>query len=128
MSSRQEVRHQLRRQAIVEAATIVFAEVGIHAATLEQVGAKVGLSKASLYYYVDSKEQLLVDVLEAVLTEIDERTQRQADPHANPLEQLRIRAKVHVETGVSTPAGQFIAANIDTLVKTERAAPTASPT
>ncbi len=122
MSDRQAVRRQLRRQSIIEAATVVFAETGIHAASLEQIGAKVGLSKASLYYYVDSKEQLLIDVLAAVLVEIEDRAQQQTDPVATPLEQLRVRAKVHVETGIATPAGQLIAANIDTFAKTERAA------
>lgn len=119
---RKDLRREIRRKAIVEAAAAVFAESGIHAATLDQIGERVGLSKASLYYYVDSKEQLVADVLEIVLDEIDARTAELTDPASSPVEQLRMRARAHVETAYRTAAGRMIVANLDALTGNEAAA------
>ncbi|GAB5469070.1 MAG: TetR/AcrR family transcriptional regulator [Rhodospirillales bacterium] len=122
MPTNQELRRAIRRQGIVEAAATVFAEQGIQAATLEQIGAKVGLSKASLYYYVDSKEALVAEVLKGVLDDIDARAQESCGSEADPLERLRCRAKAHVETAFLTPAGRLIVANLDALVSNKAAA------
>jgi len=115
MGSRQEQRHKLKLQLITEAAAEVFSERGIHAATLDQIGEKVGLSKASLYYYVKSKEQLVAEVLRSVLDAIDARTEEKTDPSASALEQLRVRAYSHVLASIDTPAGILIASNLDQL-------------
>jgi AcrR family transcriptional regulator len=72
-SERQERRWESRRDLIVRAAVDVFAEMGIEGATLDAVGERVGLTKASLYYYVKSKEELLGHVVGHVL-----RAQEQA--------------------------------------------------
>ncbi len=52
---RREWRWEARRDLIVRAAAEVMAEMGLERATLDAVGDRVGLSKASLYYYVKSK-------------------------------------------------------------------------
>ncbi|RJX36317.1 MAG: TetR/AcrR family transcriptional regulator [Desulfarculus sp.] len=49
----------LRKQQVIDAATRVFHQKGYHSATLEDVAAELGLSKAALYHYVSSKEDLL---------------------------------------------------------------------
>jgi len=114
MTSRQEKRHELRHRAIIEAATDIFAEKGIHATTLMEIGKEVGLSKASLYYYVKNKEQIIADVLRVVLDDINERTDKLTDPNSSALDKLKMRAKAHIEGGFST-TGQFIANNLDYL-------------
>jgi TetR/AcrR family transcriptional regulator, cholesterol catabolism regulator len=67
MASRKSLRKEIRKEAIIEAASRVFAEKGFSGATLDQIGEQVGLSKGSLYYYVNSKEELIANVLEHVL-------------------------------------------------------------
>jgi TetR/AcrR family transcriptional regulator, cholesterol catabolism regulator len=52
-----------RRQEIVEAATEVFRRRGYSAASIQEIADEVGLLKGSLYYYIDSKEDLLFAVL-----------------------------------------------------------------
>lgn len=121
MGSNQEKRHALRHRAIIEAATEVFAERGIHAATLVEIGEKVGLSKASLYYYVKNKEQIIADVLESVLADIDQRTAELTDPESRPLQQLKMRARAHIEGG-SSDSGRFIVMNLDHLAKEKNTA------
>ena len=122
MAARKDLRREIRRRAIVDAAAAVFAEHGIQSATLDQIGEKVGLSKASLYYYVKSKEQLIADVLAGVLEDIDARAAQLTDPDSNALDQLKMRARAHVETAFQTEAGRLIVANIDALVDTKTTA------
>ncbi len=52
-----------RRQAIVQAATQVFAERGYHGGSLRSIAERVGVSSASLVQYFQTKEGLLAAVL-----------------------------------------------------------------
>jgi AcrR family transcriptional regulator len=58
--------------AIREAAVRVFRAKGFRVASLNDVAEEVGMSRASLYYYVGSKEELFRDVVsEAVVSNIE---------------------------------------------------------
>jgi len=56
--------NEARWAEIVAAAAEVFYEVGYPAATLQEIASRVGLLKGSLYYYIESKEDLLFAVIE----------------------------------------------------------------
>lgn len=62
------VRTQARREAIVEAAARLFEEVGYEAASMNELSKRVGGSKATLYGYFASKEQLFVAVVQSLAT------------------------------------------------------------
>ena len=55
-----------RWRAIVEAAATVFKEKGYEAASTAEIGTRVGLLKGSLYYYIQTKEDLLFAVIQEV--------------------------------------------------------------
>jgi AcrR family transcriptional regulator len=88
---RQERRSADRRASnerwlsILEGANVVFRREGYARARLEDVAAEVGINRASLYYYVGTKEELLVALVEQPAYEMtkhcDEalRTNRPAD-------------------------------------------------
>lgn len=52
-----------RRQRIIEAAAEVFQEMGFDRANLGDIATAVGTDRASLYYYVSSKEELFHEVV-----------------------------------------------------------------
>lgn len=54
---------ETRREAILAAAKTVFEEVGFDQATMSEITARVGGSKATLYRYFDSKETLFQELL-----------------------------------------------------------------
>ncbi len=64
-----------RETAIRAAALRFFRQKGYHATSMQDIADAVGLYKGSLYYYVSSKEELLVRLFEGraehVLAEID---------------------------------------------------------
>jgi TetR/AcrR family transcriptional regulator, cholesterol catabolism regulator len=65
-----------RWNEVLEAAASVFNEKGYQAARIEDIAARVGILKGSLYYYIESKEDLLyallIDGHTKGLTTIDE--------------------------------------------------------
>ena len=92
------------------------------AATLDQIGDRLGLSKASLYYYIEGKDQLITAVLKVVLDHGNARALKLIDPATGPLEQLKMRAQAHVESAMLTPAGRVIISNLDIVVSVKAAA------
>ena len=64
--------HDLKRVAVVEAAARAFNERGYHNTSLDDIAAALGVTKPTVYYYVESKEQLLVECFRAGLERIRE--------------------------------------------------------
>lgn len=60
-----ERKRRMRRDQILDAAARIFARDGFHAARMDDIAAELGLTKAAIYYYCDSKADLFVQVIEA---------------------------------------------------------------
>jgi TetR/AcrR family transcriptional regulator, cholesterol catabolism regulator len=60
--------YQERVETIRRAAGRVFHQRGFHATKLNDIAAEAGVDRASLYYYVGSKEQLFRDVVSEAVT------------------------------------------------------------
>jgi AcrR family transcriptional regulator len=52
-----------KRQAILDAAAATFAELGFERASMSEICARLGGSKATLYSYFPSKESLFIEVM-----------------------------------------------------------------
>ena len=87
-----------RWAAILAAATTVFRELGYEKATLEDIANEVGINRATLYYYVGTKEELLVALL------------------AEPIEMVRTR--LEEDAAAKMPAPEKLAAALRNYVKT----------
>ena len=61
--ARRQRRRERSREEILEAARRVLLREGVAATTLDLVAAEAGLSKAGLYYYFDSKDALLFELV-----------------------------------------------------------------
>jgi AcrR family transcriptional regulator len=69
VDQRVALRQEARRQEVKAAAIAVFSERGYRAASMNDIAAKLGMGKASLYHYVASKEEMLIELYEDVLRE-----------------------------------------------------------
>ena len=54
---------EAKRQAILKAAAEIFREVGFERASMSEIRARIGGSKATLYNYFPSKEKLFFEVM-----------------------------------------------------------------
>lgn len=86
------------RQAEVTLAAIeIFWQKGYQAASIQDVADKVGVLKGSLYYYIDSKEDLLWRIIEDVHREWSEILGQASEVDAGPVERIHAFIKMHVE-------------------------------
>ena len=59
-AERQQQR-QAKRNAVLQAAAQLFNERGFHATSLDDIAARLHVSKPTLYYYVKNKDQILIE-------------------------------------------------------------------
>ena len=91
-----EVRSE-RRQALIEAAWRCAARQGYHAMTVDDVCLEAGVSKGAFYGYFDSKQHLLLTLLEEDAVEVDEIVADLSGRRMAPVERLRAFAEAMVE-------------------------------
>lgn len=70
MPENREISQDLKKNQILSAAKQVFGRFGYNKTTLDDVASAVGMKKASLYYYYDSKEELFKDVVKSETDEL----------------------------------------------------------
>jgi AcrR family transcriptional regulator len=83
--------YKARRAEIIHVAAHVFRELGYEAATLNDVAKQLGTDRASVYYYVASKEELLHEIVRDVLVrnlEAAETIRRRRAPVPEKIEAL----------------------------------------
>ena len=89
-----------KRTKIREAAAKLFAEKGFENTTTRDIAGAAGINNAALYYYFDSKEQLLYQILEEVMrTGLDRIAEIELSPR--PLkEKLALTLRIHTTAAV----------------------------
>ena len=79
-----------KRKAIIRAAAKVFNRRGSHGATLDDVAERLGVSKAALYRYVQSKQELLYACHEEAMDIARESIDKGEAEGRNGLEKIQI--------------------------------------
>ncbi len=78
-----------RRDHIIELATRLFAEKGVAATTVRDIGEAAGILSGSLYYHFSSKEAIVEEIVRRYLTGLAESYRRVLEVHAEPRARLR---------------------------------------
>ena len=79
----------MTRDDILEAAAQIFSQKGFHAASMQDIAQAVNLQKASLYYHVSSKQEILLALLDRALDLLIEHMQKVMQQPLPPDEKLR---------------------------------------
>jgi AcrR family transcriptional regulator len=88
-SRARKVAPQARRQAILDAALLTFAEHGFEAARLDDVAARAGVAKGTLYLYFPSKEALFEGLVRTSVAPIIARmSELAAAPDIPPMQAI----------------------------------------
>jgi len=71
-----EEQRELKRQAVLQAAAQLFNDRGFHATSLDDIAARLNVSKPTVYYYFKNKDEILLSCvrqgLDMMLKHIDE--------------------------------------------------------
>lgn len=88
---------RLTQQAIIATASGLFARRGFGATSLDDIAEALGVSKASLYYHIRNKEEILRQIFLTVLTVSEEPLRQIVESELSPQEKL-CRAIEHQTT------------------------------
>ena len=82
-------RWDTRREQIFAVGARLFAEKGYERTSLQEVADLLGVTKPALYYYFRSKEQLLFEIMSAVMDRVLADVREVAEGAASPGDKLR---------------------------------------
>ncbi len=99
-----EIRYRDKRKKILQYAARIFARKGYEKSSLEEIASHLKLSKASLYHYVKSKDEVLyliqMEALEEMLTLVREVVKLDRNPSDKLrkiiIEYIRLATQKHV--------------------------------
>jgi AcrR family transcriptional regulator len=78
----------LQRRTVLIAAANLFSEKGYAGTSMADLASSLGISRPALYYYFDSKEEILTSMVEEVTLAIKEMGETRADGKRDPAETL----------------------------------------
>src|SRR3954454_7966696 len=84
------------RQRVLSAALEVFAQRGYHAATVEEIADRAGLTKGAVYYWFRDKEDLASDLQADLWTTIAAEAQHYLDPAGTTPDNLKLAFRTYL--------------------------------
>lgn len=82
-------KHEDKLTAILRVAAQLFAENGYEATSLDSIAERLGMHKATLYHYIESKESILYQCLVRSFEDLESVIERTGDRSVPVLERLR---------------------------------------
>lgn len=87
--ARPSPKYEQRKLEVLRAAAQTFNRLGFRIATLDDVALELGITKAALYYYAKSKDELLSACGQLALDALEGALKESAELELNPVERLR---------------------------------------
>ena len=91
-----------KRREICRRAARIFYEKSFEGASMQEVAKAVGLTKAGLYHYVGSKEQLLFEIMNYGMDILDEAVLSRVAQIEDPMEKLKQTIAGHIHLIIHT--------------------------
>jgi TetR/AcrR family transcriptional regulator, fatty acid metabolism regulator protein len=86
-----------KREAILRAATQVFARSGYFSSKVADIARAAGVADGTVYLYFKSKEEILHSIFDRSVGDAVSEARRQLAPISDPREKLRRIARLHLE-------------------------------
>jgi AcrR family transcriptional regulator len=104
--------NQARRAEVVAVAAKLFSERGFRGTSMDDIARELGILKGSLYYWIDSKEALLADVLLGALAKtIEDGKEICARPEMSAPDRIHALIKSHIHAWTLAPDNFNVALN-----------------
>ena len=92
-----EEQHQVRREVLFRTAARAFNESGFYTTTLDDIAARLNVSKPTLYYYVKSKEDILLECNRLAFAHMKDAIQEVQESKRDGIEKLTRFLEVYIE-------------------------------
>lgn len=97
----------LRKQKIIDTAAALFHRQGFASTTLDDVSKELGISKAALYHYVGSKDELLSIIYTQAFDNVFKDTYEISGMDLPPDEKLRLLIRNHINNIIIKDLSMF---------------------
>lgn len=102
-----EAQREAKRNAVLSTAAQMFNERGFRATSLDDIAARLHVTKPTLYYYVKNKDEILLECVKKGLHLILEGIEASRQAGGNAVDQLRACMQVYADI-VTQPFGMCI--------------------
>ena len=96
MATHTRLDHQTRQHQIVEAARVLISNGGVDALTIRGIASKVGVTEAAIYRHVDSKEEVILLLIQEVEESLFQAISRATRSDRHALDRLEHMLQLHV--------------------------------
>ena len=93
--SAREQQRETKRNAVLSAAAQLFNERGFHATSLDDIAARLNVSKPTLYYYVKNKDQILIECVRKGLQMMHEGIEETRRAGGKAIDQLMACMRIY---------------------------------
>ena len=93
--SMREQQREAKRNAVLSTAAQLFNEKGFHATSLDDIAARLNVSKPTLYYYVKNKDEILIACVRRGLEMMHEGIEASREAGGSAVEQLMACMRVY---------------------------------
>lgn len=100
---RREREKELRKRAIMNAALKLFAQYGYEDTTVDMIAEKSELSKGLVYFYFQSKEHILSEIIREYYTPLVSRLESIVREYENPLDKFKAFMQTELEFYARNP-------------------------
>ncbi|WP_051344222.1 TetR/AcrR family transcriptional regulator [Alicyclobacillus herbarius] len=90
-----------KQKEIALAAVKLFEQKGYHATSVQDIADEVGLQKGSLYHYIHSKEDLLLQIAHQAITDFNQRLEQVLHSEMSAREKLVQAIENHLTVSIS---------------------------
>lgn len=80
--------HDAKRRLILNQAARMFADQGFHQTTIEKIAISLQVTKPTIYYYIESKEDILYKILQTALRDLDNSLSQMGPPGVLAIDRL----------------------------------------
>lgn len=102
-----EQQREAKRNAVLSTAAQMFNERGFHATSLDDIAARLHVTKPTLYYYVKNKDEILLECVKKGLHMTLEGIEASRQAGGNAVDQLRACMQVYADI-VTQPFGMCL--------------------
>lgn len=109
-----------KRRALLQQAGIVFGQRGFGNTSLEEIAQSLNISKAALYYYFKSKQEILYECYALSFDLADDALARSLDEGETPCDQLRLFVRNYTLDGLKELHQTMALRDVDVLAPEHR--------
>lgn len=106
--SRAERRRRRNKQALIEAAYAVISSKGIDAATIQEIAGEADVGLGTIYNYFDSKDELVVAMMNQVMDHMAQRIQMVTDTFDDPARVFAYGVRTVMDAATTDPRWRWL--------------------